>query len=700
MQHNQSISRYKQKLLLFLSALFIALTLQPKQEVHAEPDNTNYTSWASSLVHSTGDSNQGGTDYIPNGVSYTRTGYLAYLLTADGAPVTGTSAVAFSSPGFAYLDGYSWYATARKGGYTATSFAGGTAPWNCTPWQSGGSPTNEPVIKEYFQTMDDSNNQRGIQFVYRHWGVDAARMFRDNNYIIVIETLMHFQYSSRAEGADNSSASLSALATNIINAAYGVRGSETESQLRALIATAQNFGYGFNYDTFIHMPGYTVTLEAMRSKLHAALVQELSQTLEGSGRQFTSPPLIGTPANLLTYKNNHSEVTSNPFSSYTNKVAPFSERAIADGVAERAGFNVWTGSTSSQISDADVMNYGVAMMIITANSPGQTTCDESLQPTPHNPPKESTGHTTIVKSYRTKDPAGKLIDDGTYSTPDLGTQILIENEQTYQVIGWKTSTTTNTNISSLSWESSVPSSVVQQGTTPKSVTLDPQETCLYVLLEKIESEPEEPLDWNYRLTESSITRTVWFSNPDNPLTNMNSPYIQDHPFQWTAVAHQECPGHTYYGPCQTTHDAPCDCSGLCPSNCKAKETDPTHVCVQCTKSHKSNCGSRDCPDNKLTAYCKGWQWKEKQLFLSINNTLQNSYPDILATKEGWNSEVREGGIIKHYYRNDSKFDRLSKSTQTYTDNGWDYVCILMRGKDKLTLAEWENYGEGNNAGNA
>lgn len=151
---------------------------------------------------------------------------------------------------------------------------------------------------------------------------------------------------------------------------------------------------------------------------------------------------------------------------------------------------------------------------------------------------------------------------------------------------------------------------------------------------------------------------------------------------WIAPAHQECHEHYYWTACDSKHS----CSEV---NCKV---------LNCPDDGSHNCGD-DCVKNR--EYCTGWKWKPgtEYLKLSINNTLQESYPDILATKVGWNVESRKGELTKHHYLNDSQFLRESETLQTYTDTGWDYVCILMRGKDKLTLAEWQNYGQGNNAAN-
>lgn len=212
-------------------------------------------------------------------------------------------------------------------------------------------------------------------------------------------------------------------------------------------------------------------MQQLRTILKQYLISYYTEngTGDSSSRTYHGSPVIGTVPNLLAYDQWNTIV----FDSYLNKGAPQAEKIYFS----EAGFTAYPGS--GVMSDADVQNYGVAMIIIHCTDPAQTTCDEPLQPSPHNPPIESTGKVTIVKSYRTKNmTTGELVDNGTFHQGDLGTQILIENETEYQVIDWKTSTTTNTGITSLAWNP--PSIVQQQGKTPTSVTLQPTETCLYV----------------------------------------------------------------------------------------------------------------------------------------------------------------------------------------------------------------------------
>ena len=591
MDKRTSISNVKRKLLIFLTAFLISIiALQPKQTVYA-----GWAQGAAGFVNSTHSDETAGTTEIRNGVSVERTGYLAYMVNKEtGAPTS--DAIAFSA-GDNWIGGSQWIVSSRHGGLTGSpnmKEAKWGKPWIPPAYKGDTLKSLEPNIKQWFRTQ-------GSDFVNKEFPANHSNFVADTE-VLVLETIMNVQFSINASNNAEARNLCEQEAVNRL-APYS---------MKELCQIATSFGHSLAYANYCkwksevdngnysHADDLDDLLTEIYDGIKDAIVDILlSSGFAGEGREYLGDPVIGTVPNLLQYDTWGTTV----FDTYLNNGAPQAEKIVYS----EAGFTAYPGS--GKLTDAEVQQYGVAMIIIHCTDPAQTTCDETLLPTPHNPPKESQGHTTIVKSYRTKDPAGKLIDDGTYSTPDLGTQILIENEQTYQVIGWKTSTTTNTNIKSTSWNP--PSSVVQQGTTPNSVTLDPQETCLYVLLEKVESEPQEEEDYNYLLSESSITRTVWFSNPDyNKLGNMNNPeWIYQHKFNWASPATPYCEGHGYYKACATHHTGgTCNCSGLCSSGCTDLhhlDTCDTNTCTTshghktCTTTHYWNCGSDDCELNNL-----------------------------------------------------------------------------------------------------
>lgn len=287
-------------------------------------------------------------------------------------------------------------------------------------------------------------------------------------------------------------------------------------------------------------------------------------------------------------------------------------------------------------------------------------------PEPPTPPKD--GIYNIVKCYYTENKAtGEKTADGTFATLNCCSSISVDNEEEeYRLESWATSGTLDTGATF----ETAPKSGPQSGTTAKLIKLSKEkgEKTVYVILKKIEDEEPEDMDYNYKLTETTITRRVWFSKPDFQLT---MPKIHETDFIFESPAHKtECSGHSYFK-----------------ENCDCGDTD----------EDEDNIGDHEediCDGH--TAYCTGWQWKEKAIRFSLLNTEKENYPDILATKEGWNFETYKEMLFKRYEPQYSWkiSERQTTDGEIYTTNNWDYVCILMRGKDKLTLAKWINDGEG------
>jgi len=459
MQSKHNISRYKQKLLIFLSAMFIALLFQPKQIAYAS--SVDWNALVSAIVNSTHSNNEAGTTEFHNGVSVSRTGYLAYMVNKEtGAPTSDAKAFA---AGTNWIPGSQWIAKSRHGGLTVSSWTNNAEwgqPWIPPAYKGAPLTSLEPQIKDWFRA-------NGSNFVDQEFPANHSNFVADTE-VLVLETIMNVQFSesngslSPAEAADRDIESLGGrddylLATNIDYLGFSDLAMEYFDILNSGSMSAANDASNF--------------MQQLRTILKQYLISYYTEngTGDSSSRTYHGSPVIGTVPNLLAYDQWNTIV----FDSYLNKGAPQAEKIYFS----EAGFTAYPGS--GVMSDADVQNYGVAMIIIHCTDPAQTTCDEPLQPSPHNPPIESTGKVTIVKSYRTKNmTTGELVDNGTFHQGDLGTQILIENETEYQVIDWKTSTTTNTGITSLAWNP--PSIVQQQGKTPTSVTLQPTETCLYV----------------------------------------------------------------------------------------------------------------------------------------------------------------------------------------------------------------------------
>lgn len=445
-------------------ALFTALTCLLINPIiaHATPIAGAENAVADAIVaqyNGTHSDNRGGTSHIVNGVAYTRTGYLCYLLTKDGSPV-GLPAYAFYSPGYNGIAGSRWVCTSRRG-HTVSSWKA-EAPWNTTPWGNGGSPSYEPDIRDWMLQPIDGAPQ-ALAFVDKVWGVEAAKNFQSDNYILVLETIMNFQYSVAGGNGGNSGIDAGAI-------------------YDACVA------YATDYVRSLPSVAYSEMMKGTKSKKEEDLIARIAEGAckraiaqlqggnAGSNRTFTSPPLIGTVPNLITYKNGNTV-----FDSYTNKVAPHSEKIKVN----EAGFTAYTGTGSGPLSDSEVQSYGVAMLIIHCKSDAIHTYWEPHgspgNPEPRIPGK--TGTCNIVKGYYKENlttGAKEIVGDGVYYELDVTSNIIVSGEPNFELVEWRVTTTTSTTVNPIAWNP--PGTTSQQGKTGATLSLKDPEDCVYVLL--------------------------------------------------------------------------------------------------------------------------------------------------------------------------------------------------------------------------
>jgi len=405
----------------------------------------------------TSSSHQGGTTAIVNGVSYTRTGYLCYLLTKDGATV-GLPAYTFYSPGFSAISGSRWVCTSRRG--QSVSSWHEPAPWKLTPWENGGSPSNEPKIKEWFLQTGAGGKLNAQIFVMDNWGLEAAKNFESDEYILVIETIMNFQYSV-AGGNSGSSSIDPAIRNAIIGSCYFYAKSYVDNMSPALLNGALSSS-GKSKKQF--------TQDIAEAAAERAL-SKLQSGGTGGGRTFTSDPLIGTVPNLITFKNGNTV-----FDSYTNKVAPHSEKIKVS----EAGFTAYTGS--GKLTDSEVGTYGVAMLIIHCKNTSIHTYWEPHgspgNPEPRIPNK--TGLCNIVKGYYKENlTTGVKESLGVYYEEGVTSQIIVSGEPEFELMEWRVTDQTSTGVNPTSWNP--PGSTSQSGKSGSNLKLKDPESCVYVL---------------------------------------------------------------------------------------------------------------------------------------------------------------------------------------------------------------------------
>lgn len=340
----KKVSNFTRYLVLFL-VLMMCLTFLPTIQANA-----------GTSVDLIGDSSTASSKTVKYGISYCQTGYLCYLLTADGNKVAGTSAYAFKCPGF-YTIGAGgspiFKASSRKGGYVVNSWKG-VAPWNCSPFNSDKS-TNAEAIRNWMKTPVGSMSQSWT-FIKAYWGSECANKYATGDYILVIETILHFRYSFDYTFSKDYSV---ADWTNLVYAKFGhgMPESVAESAGRAYYKVAQK---GESY----RAPFCNSIIGTVRDCLDYYSVAKSVAS--------TSNPYINVK-------------DSNLFSRYLNNIACYAERIGSGGAGEKAGFAPWMGTAGTVLSTAQVKNYGVAMLVISALDDDLASTDVPLTPDTPDP---------------------------------------------------------------------------------------------------------------------------------------------------------------------------------------------------------------------------------------------------------------------------------------------------------------------------
>lgn len=505
---------------------------------------------ANAIVDSFGSSNSAGKTTTKNGVSYARTGYLCYLLTKDGNAIPGMTAKAFRSPGCVLYDGTLSIAKSRKGNYTADSFVG-DAPWGCTPFNNsddyGNVTTNEPTIKAWLAAKDATGNSNAVNFVQEAWGEGVAKKFMNDEYVLVIETMLNFQYSLKSGTAGTAEGGMTyeqareyIKGLSMAEIMERARVAKGDATIDNYLATYDNYGAqiaagGDIYDIVGNKLTKLEALErqsriadAIRRGVVTAIYKRYNAdssyhfsvgSTSSGGRQYFGTPILGTLPNVLDYRTTYiPECTSNWFASYTNKAAAFAEYITAGKAGERAGFRPWTGSTTEKLTDGQVKEYGVGLMVISAHDNITTdathtwdaeNCGSTPGKAPEYIPTPTTSSLsrsyTIIKAYRTLN-TSTYINDGVYTREDTIGKILIEDEPTYTVVDWFTTSTPTATVGlsdATRWnESKSHASIMEQGNSSLAspITLPSAQKYLYVLLECTHTS-SPPTDANYTLLE-------------------------------------------------------------------------------------------------------------------------------------------------------------------------------------------------------
>ncbi len=470
-------------------------------------------------------------------------GVLLYLLERNGGgAVSGTTPKAYACGNA--MRSYELHARDKYNRYPeVTHWESGNPHWaeEAGYDQMGGflknsSTYNTAAIKSWLRTetatVGDQHSTKGIDMVEAIWGSDIARRFTNEEIILVAEPIIAVQFAQkRTFNGANVTEGMSAA--SLYNALVGFKaalerisdGTVPSSDLVELLDTSIS-------STARIMNGSLHSTEATRASLDA-IIRNIKPVAENT-TQYTTLGRIyaGTPKMLARYYN--SLTTASDLWSKSDQGREYYRKAanaasyISTGsvVCANAGFTLWNGgSTGIRIChpDSNLETYSIgmlAMLAFTEDGEGDythtydTSCGSTPGKAPEYIPTPTTSSLsrsyTIIKAYRTLNTStsstSTYINDGVYTREDTIGKILIEDEPTYTVVDWFTTSTPTATVGlsdATRWnESKSHASIMEQGNSSLAspITLPSAQKYLYVLLECTHTS-SPPTDANYTLLE-------------------------------------------------------------------------------------------------------------------------------------------------------------------------------------------------------
>ena len=346
-------------------------------------------------------------------------------------------------------------------------------------------------------------------------------------------------------------------------------------------------------------------------------------------------------------------------------------------------------SAGTAITADEIKTTGWNFAVLTMNLPPIHTYDES-KGTPGNtetpsPDKATDGDCTIKKLYYTQ----KISSDGTileeatdyhpYTQTSTTAYISIDTESGYEIEGWKTSKTSTSLNTKEQFNSITPT---HKGTSSQEILLDQDtgEKYLYILYKKTEVNPNPPQPYDFQLQQSQITKRVSFMTPD---ANSTTQQLFTHNFTWTAPAQTSCTSHggnghnLGCGKSEHSHGSGCystDALGNKSLNCSTEE-----------HSHSNSC--YDTP-------CTSWQWTDNTTSLGITLDTSSINKAVVSKNNSitYNQPAVNTITTSNKYYKDNTSTRSGTSQNTQSISNFNYITVLFRGQDHLTLADWKNGG--------
>lgn len=474
---------------------------------------------------------------------YKDQGVLLYLLERNGGgAVAGTTPKAYACG--MMMESYELHARDKYNRYPeVTHWEGGDPPWGSAPGmtKNGGfiktsATYNTAAIKAWLRTViptaSGEDSTKGIAMVERIWGSDIARRFTNEEIILVAEPIVAVKFAQCTKASIlemDSSTSVEQIRQKLYTFKLVISNDRNTRMSSDLL--------DFVNDKLLVLQGANRMPTQALNSLKTQILSTLNQMV---GNVYMYYPLgdvyAGTPKMVAKYYASLTPDTtvysSNPWLKsdqgqlfYRKAANAASYISTGSVVCANAGFTLWNGgSTGIRIChpDSNLETYSIgmlAMLAFTEDGGDYThTYDISCGSTPGKAPEYIPTPTTsslsrsytIIKAYRTLNTStsstSTYINDGVYTREDTIGKILIEDEPTYTVVDWFTTSTPTATVGlsdATRWnESKSHASIMEQGNSSLAspITLPSAQKYLYVLLECTHTS-SPPTDANYTLLE-------------------------------------------------------------------------------------------------------------------------------------------------------------------------------------------------------
>ena len=470
---------------------------------------------------------------------YKDQGVLLYLLERNGGgAVAGTTPKAY--PCSREVMGYELHARDKYNRYSEVTHWEGTY----VPWEAGGAVPNNggfiktsatyntAAIKAYLRTPTTNGSGEestlGIAMVQNIWGSDIARRFTNEEIILVAEPIVAVKFAQCTKASIlemDSSTSVEQIRQKLYTFKLVISNDRNTRMSSDLL--------DFVNDKLLVLQGANRMPTQALNSLKTQILSTLSQM---TGNVYMYYPLgdvyAGTPKMVAKYYASLTPDTTvysvNPWLKsdqgqlfYRKAANAASYISTGSVVCANAGFTLWDKGSSSirqYHPDSNLETYSIgmlAMLAFTEDGEGDythtydTLCGSTPGKAPEYIPTPTTSSLsrsyTIIKAYRTLN-TSTYINDGVYTREDTIGKILIEDEPTYTVVDWFTTSTPTATVGlsdATRWnESKSHASIMEQGNSSLAspITLPSAQKYLYVLLECTHTS-SPPTDANYTLLE-------------------------------------------------------------------------------------------------------------------------------------------------------------------------------------------------------